>query len=185
MSVDQERDELAGMVRELAVVHGKVTLTSGQQADYYVDLRRVTLHHRAAPLIGRLLRTLTADWEFDAVGGLTLGADPVATAMLHAAAADGVALDAFVVRTESKVHGLRRLIEGPEVTGRRVLVVEDTSTTGGSVLTAVRAVREAGAEIAGVVTVVDRDTGAREAIEAEELAYRALLGPADLELPSG
>ncbi|MGQ0483042.1 MAG: orotate phosphoribosyltransferase [Pseudonocardia sp.] len=184
MGANSERDELTGLVRELAVVHGRVTLASGKEADYYVDLRRATLHHRAAPLIGRLLRTLTADWSFDAVGGLTLGADPVATAMLHAAAADGAALDAFVVRKESKAHGLQRRIEGPDVTGRRVLVVEDTSTTGGSVLTAVRAVRETGAEIVGVVTVVDRDTGAREAIEAEGLAYRALLGLADLELPT-
>jgi orotate phosphoribosyltransferase len=184
VGANSERDELTGLVRELAVVHGRVTLASGKEADYYVDLRRATLHHRAAPLIGRLLRTLTADWSFDAVGGLTLGADPVATAMLHAAAADGAALDAFVVRKESKAHGLQRRIEGPDVTGRRVLVVEDTSTTGGSVLTAVRAVRETGAEIVGVVTVVDRDTGAREAIEAEGLAYRALLGLADLELPT-
>ncbi len=184
MGANSERDELTGLVRELAVVHGRVTLASGKEADYYVDLRRATLHHRAAPLIGRLLRTLATDWSFDAVGGLTLGADPVATAMLHAAAADGAALDAFVVRKESKAHGLQRRIEGPDVTGRRVLVVEDTSTTGGSVLTAVHAVREAGADIAGVVTVVDRDTGAREAIEAEGLAYRALLGLADLELPT-
>ncbi|MGQ0574502.1 MAG: orotate phosphoribosyltransferase, partial [Pseudonocardia sp.] len=96
MSPDAEREELIGLVRDLAVVHERVTLSSGAQADYYVDLRRVTLHHRAAPLIGRLLRVLTADWVYDAVGGLTLGADPVATAVLHAAAADpaGPAVDA-------------------------------------------------------------------------------------------
>ncbi|MGD9529255.1 orotate phosphoribosyltransferase [Pseudonocardia sp.] len=181
-TADAERDELAALVRELGVVHGRVTLSSGAQADYYIDLRRVTLHHRAAPLIGRLLRVLTADWAFDAVGGLTLGADPVATAVLHAAAADGVAVDAFVVRKSTKQHGMQRLIEGPDVAGRRVLVVEDTSTTGSSVLTAVRAVRDAGAEVVGVVTVVDRDTGAREAIEVEGAPYRALLGLADLGL---
>jgi orotate phosphoribosyltransferase len=181
---DSERDELAGLVRELAVVHGQVTLSSGIQADYYVDLRRATLHHRAAPLIGRLMRVLTADWRFDAVGGLTLGADPVATSMLHAAALDGVALDAFVVRKEAKKHGMQRRIEGPDVTGRRVLVVEDTSTTGGSPIAAVHAAREAGAEVVGVATVVDRDTGARQAIEAEGLAYRAVLGLPDLDLPS-
>jgi orotate phosphoribosyltransferase len=184
VSANQDRERLAALVRDLAVVHGPVTLSSGKQADYYVDLRRVTLQHQAAPLIGRLLRTLTIDWNYDAVGGLTLGADPVATAMLHAAAADDLALDAFVVRKESKRHGLQRLIEGPDISGRRVLVVEDTSTTGSSVLTAVRAVREAGAEIAGVVTVVDRDTGAREVIETEGLDYRALLSLADLDLPS-
>lgn len=183
-----ERERLAELVRELGVVHGAVTLSSGREADYYVDLRRVTLQHEAAPLIGRLLRELTADWAYAAVGGLTLGADPVADAVLHAAAAERAAdptvapVDAFVVRKATKAHGLQRLIEGPDISGRNVLVVEDTSTTGGSVLTAVRAVREAGACVVGVVTVVDRDTGAREAIEAEGAPYRALLGLPDLGL---
>ena len=185
---DTEREQLAALVAELAVVHGTVTLSSGLQADYYVDLRRATLEHRAAPLIGRLLLALTADWGYEAVGGLTLGADPVADAMLHAAAAqravrpDTPPLDAFVVRKSTKEHGMQRLIEGPDIAGRRVLVVEDTSTTGSSVLTAVRAAREAGATVVGVVTVVDRDTGAREAIEAEGVPDRALLGLADLGL---
>lgn len=181
---DAEREELAALVRELGVVHERVTLSSGAEADYYVDLRRVTLAHRAAPLVGRLLRTLTADWDYTAVGGLTLGADPVATAVLHAAAAepDPAPVDAFVVRKAAKQHGMQRLIEGPDIAGRRVLVVEDTSTTGASPLTAVRAAREAGATVVGVATVVDRDTGAREIIEAEDVPYRALLGLADLGL---
>jgi orotate phosphoribosyltransferase len=182
VSVNSEREHLAQLVRELAVVHGKVTLSSGAQADYYVDLRRVTLHHLAAPLIGRLLLTLTADWTYEAVGGLTLGADPVATSMLHAAAGGGLALDAFVVRKENKQHGMQRLIEGPDIVGRRVLVVEDTSTTGGSVREALVAVREAGATVVGVAVVVDRETGAKEAIEAEGVPYRALLGLADIGL---
>jgi orotate phosphoribosyltransferase len=183
-----DRDELAALVRELGVVHGRVTLSSGAEADYYVDLRRVTLHHRAAPLVGRLLRVLTADWTYDAVGGLTLGADPVAGAVLHAAAAERLtdpeiaAVDAFVVRKAAKQHGMQRLIEGPDVSGRRVLVVEDTSTTGASPLAAVRAARDAGATVVGVATVVDRETGAREVIEGEDVPYRALLGLADLGL---
>lgn len=183
-TADGAREELAQLVRELGVVHGRVTLSSGAEADYYVDLRRVTLHHRAAPLIGRLLRVLTADWAYDAVGGLTLGADPVAAAILHAAAADPQAapIDAFVVRKSAKEHGLQRLVEGPDVMGRWVLVVEDTSTTGASVLAAVQAVRAAGADVVGVATVVDRETGAREVIEAEGVPYRALLGLADLGL---
>ncbi|WP_344685241.1 orotate phosphoribosyltransferase [Saccharopolyspora taberi] len=176
---EQLRTELASLIKDLAVVHGQVTLSSGKVADYYVDLRRATLHHAASRLIGTLLRQLTADWDYVAVGGLTLGADPVATAMMHA---DGPALDAFAVRKNVKAHGMQRRIEGPDVTGRRVLAVEDTSTTGGSVLTAVEALREAGAEIVGVATVVDRDTGAREAIEAAGLRYRSLLGLADLGL---
>ena len=131
------------------MVHGRVTLSSGREADHYVDLRRITLHGRAAPLVGEVMLELAeqAPREVEAVGGLTLGADPVATAMLHAAAARGRRLDAFVVRKESKAHGLQRRIEGPDVAGRPVLAVEDTSTTGGSVLAAVQALREAGADV--------------------------------------
>ncbi|EYR62279.1 orotate phosphoribosyltransferase [Actinotalea ferrariae CF5-4] len=181
------REQLRDLIRELAVVHGRVTLASGKEADYYVDLRRVTLHHRAAPLIGHVLLDVLEEHglgtaDVDAVGGLTLGADPVATALLHAAAARGQDLDAFVVRKEGKAHGMQRRIEGPDVAGRRVVAVEDTSTTGGSVLTAVEALREAGAEVVGVAVVVDRGTGARERIEAEGLPYVAVLGLADLGL---
>jgi orotate phosphoribosyltransferase len=177
-----DRDELADLVRRLAVVHGRVTLSSGIQANYYVDLRRATLHHRAAPLIGRLIRELTDDWEYAAVGGLTLGADPVATAVMHA---PGRPVDAFVVRKSVKTHGMQRLIEGPDISGRRVLVVEDTSTTGASAMTAVHAVRDAGGEVVGVATVVDRATGAAEAIEAQGVPYRSVLGVADLGLAGG
>ncbi|HHT32800.1 MAG TPA: orotate phosphoribosyltransferase [Corynebacterium sp.] len=171
--------ELAELVKELAVVHGRVTLSSGKEADYYVDLRRATLHHQASRLIGELLRELTADWDYVAVGGLTLGADPVATSVMHAA---GRPIDAFVVRKEAKKHGMQRRVEGPGIEGARVLVVEDTTTTGNSPLTAVAALREAGAEVVGVATVVDRDTGAADVIRAEGLEYRFLLGLTDLGL---
>mgnify|MGYP000875506378 FL=1 len=177
-----DRAQLLDLINELAIVRGRVTLSSGGQADHYVDLRRVTLAGRAAPLVGRVMRELTADWRFDAVGGLTMGADPVSTAMLHAAAAVGKRLDAFVVRKNAKAHGLHKRIEGPEVAGRRVLVVEDTSTTGGSALTAVNALREAGATVIGVAVIVDRATGAAEAIRAAGLDYRFAFGLADLEL---
>lgn len=177
--LSEARQRLAELVRTLAVVPGPVILSSGARADYYVDLRRVTLHHEAAPLIGRLLRELTSDWSYQAVGGLTLGADPVAAAVLHA---PGPPVDAFVVRKTTKTHGLQRRIEGPDVCGRRVLAVEDTATTGTSVLTAVAALREAGAQVVGVVTVVDRDTGARQAIEAAGLPYRTLLNRSDVGL---
>jgi orotate phosphoribosyltransferase len=177
-----DRERLLDLIRDLAVVHGRVTLSSGREADYYLDCRRITLSGTAAPLVGNVLLDLTADLAYDAVGGLTMGADPVATAMLHAAAARGRALDAFVVRKEAKAHGLQRRIEGPDVTGRRVLVVEDTSTTGNSPLAAVQALREAGADVAGVATIVDRATGAGEKIAAEGLEYRYAYGLADLGL---
>ncbi len=156
-----DRAQLLEQIRTKAVVRERVTLSSGQQADYYIDLRRITLDGQAAPLVGRVMNALTADLAYDAVGGLTLGADPVAAAMLHAAAADpgGRQVDAFVVRKAGKAHGLQRRIEGPDTTGRRVLAVEDTSTTGGSVLTAVEALREAGADVVAVAVIVDRDSG--------------------------
>jgi orotate phosphoribosyltransferase len=175
-----DRDELCKFIVDLAVVRGPVTLSSGLEADWYVDLRRVTLHHAAAPLVGRVMRELTADWEYEAVGGLTLGADPVATAMLHAAAAKGESLNAFVVRKSDKAHGMQRRIEGPDVTGRRVLAVEDTSTTGASVLTAVAALREAGADVVGVACVVDR--GAAGRVASAGLAYRSAFTLSDLGL---
>ena len=177
-----DRGALIQHVRDLAVVHGRVTLASGKQADYYVDMRRVTLDGAASPVVGRVMRELVADWDFEAVGGLTLGADPVAGAMMHAAAAEGGRLDAFVVRKSEKAHGMQRRIEGTEVSGRKVLVVEDTSTTGGSALTAVEAVREAGGEVVGVACVVDRNTGAQQAIEAQGLPYRFAIGLDDLGL---
>lgn len=172
-----DRDELLTLINELAVVRGRVTLSSGREADYYVDLRRITLHHRAAPLVGRVMADLTADWDYSAVGGLTLGADPVATAMLHHG---GRPIDAFVVRKTDKTHGLQRRIEGPDVTGKRVLAVEDTSTTGGSVLTAVDALRAAGAHPVGIAVIVDR--GAAEAVRDAGYQYRAAFSSKDLEL---
>jgi orotate phosphoribosyltransferase len=175
------RDQLRALITELAVVRGRVTLSSGAEADWYLDLRRLALHHVGGPLIGRVMLDLTANWSYEAAGGLTLGADPVAAAMLHAqAAAGGAPLDAFIVRKEGKAHGLQRRIEGPDVAGRRVLAVEDTSTTGSSVLTAVGALREAGAEVVGVAVVVDRGAGA--AIRDAGLAYLAAYDLTDLGL---
>jgi orotate phosphoribosyltransferase len=174
------RDELVRQIKDKAVVHGKVTLSSGLEADYYIDLRRITLDAEAAPLVGQVMLDATAGLDYDAVGGLTLGADPVAAAMLHAASARGRRLDAFVVRKAQKTHGMQRRIEGPDIAGRRVLVVEDTSTTGGSPLTAVAAAREAGAEVVAVAVIVER--GAAPAIAEAGLEYRQAYGLADLGL---
>ena len=176
------RDDLRRQIAAKAVVHGRVTLSSGREADHYVDLRRITLDGQSAPLVGSVMLDLTTDLDYEAVGGLTLGADPVAAAMLHAAAGRGRRLDAFVVRKSEKSHGLQRRVEGPDVAGRRVLAVEDTSTTGASVLTAVEALRAAGAEVVGVAVIVDRSTGARERIEQAGLPYRAAYTLTDLGL---
>jgi orotate phosphoribosyltransferase len=173
-----DRDELLAAIKATAVVRGDFVLSSGQHADWYVDLRRILLDGRLAPLAGRVMLDLTADLGYDAVGGLTMGADPVATAMLHAAAARGTPVDAFVVRKQEKEHGTQRRIEGPDVAGRRVLAVEDASTTGGSVLTAVEALRAAGAAVVGVAVLVNR--GAREQVAGRGLTFRAAYELADL-----
>jgi len=174
------KSKLREEILKKAVVHGKVILSSGKEADYYVDLRRITLDSIAAPLVGEVMLELTKDLEYDAVGGLTLGADPVATAMMHIAAQKGRRLDAFVVRKSEKAHGLQRRIEGPDVKGKRVLAVEDTSTTGGSVLTAVEALKQEGATVVGVAVIVER--GARSKVEDAGLAYRAAFSLQDLGL---
>jgi orotate phosphoribosyltransferase len=173
-------DLLREEILKKAVVHGKVVLSSGKEAEYYVDLRRVTLDSIAAPLVGEVMLELTKDLDFEAVGGLTLGADPVATAMMHLAAKKGRKIDAFVVRKAEKAHGLQRRIEGPDVKGRKVLAVEDTSTTGGSVLTAVEALKEAGAIVVGVAVIVER--GAKEKVESAGFKYLAAYQLSDLGL---
>ncbi|HOR15268.1 MAG TPA: orotate phosphoribosyltransferase [Dermatophilaceae bacterium] len=177
-----DRARLLEIVKAKAIVHGRVTLSSGREADYYVDLRRITLDGEAAPLVGRVMRDLTSDLDFDAVGGLTLGADPVATSMLHAASAAGGRLDAFVVRKSGKAHGLQQRIEGPSISGRRVLIVEDTSTTGASPLEAANAAREAGATVVAVATIADRATGAAAVFAEAGLPYRFVYGLTELGL---
>lgn len=181
-NIAEDRARLLQLIKDNAIVHGKVTLSSGKEADYYVDLRRISFSGEAAPLVGRVMRDLTKDFDYVAVGGLTLGADPVATSMLHAAAAAGEQVDAFVVRKAGKAHGLQQRIEGPSISGRRVLIVEDTSTTGSSPLEAANAAREAGAEVVAVATIADRATGAAEKFAEAGLEYRHVFGLEELGL---
>lgn len=180
--LESERRALIDLIAAEAVFHGDFTLSSGKKATYYVDMRKLTLDHRAAPAIGRLVLDAVRDLNVDAVGGLTLGADPIANAVMHASVAAGTPVDAFVVRKEPKDHGRGRQIEGAEVAGKRVVIVEDTSTTGGSPLRAAEVVAAAGAEIVAVVTVVDRKTGAQAAVEAAGYEWRSIIDLDDLGL---
>lgn len=182
LTVSAPRDQLLQIIRDQAVVRGRVTLSSGAQVDYYLDLRRVTLDGVAAPMIGAVMLDLVADLHFDAVGGLTMGADPVAAAMLHTASTRGARLDAFVVRKSEKAHGMQQRIEGPSISGRRVLVVEDTSTTGNSPLTAVQACQEGGADVVAVAVIADRNSGAQDKVQELGLEYRAAYSMSDLGL---
>lgn len=177
------RAKLIELITQEAVFHGDFTLTSGKKATYYIDLRKLSLDHRAAPLIGQVMIDLIDDIDgVVAVGGLTMGADPIAAAVLHQGVAQNKAYDAFVVRKEPKDHGRGRQVEGPDLNGKRVVVLEDTSTTGGSPLQAIEALEKVGAEIAAVAVVVDRATDARARIEAAGYAYRYAIGLHDLGL---
>lgn len=167
------REELLQVIRDYGVVRGPVKWSDGRPSDYYLDMRRVALGAASAPLVGQVMLDLVADLDFEAMGGLTMNADPIATAMLHVARSQGRMLDAFVVRTEGAAHGLQKQIEGPDIAGRRVLLVEDTCTTGNSVLTALHAVVAAGAIPVAVAVVADRDTGAQAKVEAAGVEYRS------------
>lgn len=177
------KTQLAQYINDLAVQRGDFTLTSGKKASFYIDLRQVSLDHRVAPLIGDVMVELVQEFpEVQMVGGLTMGADPIASAMMHRAVLAGRPLDAFVVRKEPKGHGMGKQVEGPDIIGKKVIVVEDTSTTGGSPLKAIEAVEKAGGIVVAVAVVVDRDTGAKQVIEEAGYPYRAALGLADLGL---
>lgn len=178
----EDRATLLDLIKAEAVFHGDFTLSSGKKATYYVDMRKLTLDHRAAPAIGRVMLALIEDLDAVAVGGLTLGADPIANSVLHASVGTDRPVDAFVVRKEPKDHGRGRQIEGADVAGRRVVVLEDTSTTGQSALKAVEALRREGAEVVAVAVIVDRKTGAQQAIEDAGLQWRSAFDLDDLGL---
>lgn len=182
-AIESERRRLIDLIDKEAVFRGDFTLSSGKKASYYVDMRKLTLDHRAAPAIGRIMLDLVSQIDdVAAVGGLTLGADPIANAVMHESVRSGRPVDAFVVRKEPKDHGRGRQIEGADVAGKRVVVLEDTSTTGQSALKAVAALRAAGAEPVAVAVIVDRKTGAQAAVEAEGLQWLAAIDLDDLGL---
>lgn len=177
-----DRDRLRAVLLERSVRRGDFVLASGARSSYYIDARPTTMSGVGQLLIGRLgLAALDhAGWRPAAVGGLTLGADPVAYALAHAAAASGRTLDAFTVRKEPKEHGTGRQIEGAFTPGSDVVVVEDVVTSGGSALRAVRAVEEAGSHVLGILSVVDRQEGGRERIHEAGYALISLFTASEL-----
>jgi orotate phosphoribosyltransferase len=171
-----DHDRLLTLLAERSARRGHFTLASGRQSTLYIDARLTTMSPDGLALIGPLaLAALrSSGWALDAVGGLTLGADPVSYAIAYASASGETPLRAFTVRKEAKPHGTGRLIEGPFRSGDRVAVVEDVITTGGSALRATEAIRAAGGNVAGVLALVDREEGGREALEGAGLPVLAL-----------
>ena len=179
---DDAPARLVALLAERSARRGDFTLASGRRSTLYVDARLTTMSPDGLALIGptALDAIARAGWDVDAVGGLTLGADPVSYAIAYASALAGRPVRAFTVRKEAKQHGTGRLIEGPFRSGDRVVVVEDVITTGGSALRAVEAIRAAGGTVVGVLAVVDREEGGREAIEGAGLPVVALARAADI-----
>lgn len=177
-----DHDRLLALLAERSARRGRFTLASGRESTLYVDARQTTMSPDGLALIGPmgLAAVEAAGWQVDSVGGLTLGADPISYAIAYASALAGRPVRAFTVRKEAKAHGTGRLIEGPFREGDRVAVIEDTITTGGSALRAVEAVRAAGGTVVGVLALVDREEGGREAIEAAGLPVVSLARAADV-----
>lgn len=177
-----DHDRLLGLLAAHSARRGEFVLASGRTATLYIDARRTTMHPEGLALIGPLgLAALRdAGWAADAVGGLTLGADPIAYAMSYASALAGAPVRAFTVRKEPKAHGTGQRIEGPFRPGDRVVIVEDVITTGGSARMAAQVVRAAGGEVLGVLALVDRDEGGREALEADGLEVTSLTRAAEI-----
>lgn len=178
-----QREALRALLLDRSVKFGDFTLASGKRSSYYIDARLTTMSGRGLVLLGRLGVQLLEErgWEPDVIGGLTLGADPVAYAIAHAATLAGRTLDAFTVRKEAKAHGTGKLIEGSFKPGMEVVVVEDVITTGESALRALRTVRDAGGKVLGVLAVVDREEGGREWIEREKVKVAALFSASELK----
>src|SRR5579862_1380380 len=170
------RHRLIELLAARSARRGTFTLASGKQSSFYIDARLTTMCPEGLSLIGPLgLSVLRErDWNADSVGGLTLGADPVSYAIAYASATDPHPVRAFTVRKEAKAHGTGKLIEGPFAASDRVVVIEDVITTGGSALRAIEAVRAAGAHVLGVLSVVDREEGGREAIERSGVAVESM-----------
>lgn len=183
MSLEAERRELLKLILELSFERRSVTLASGKESDFYLDLRRTLMHPRGMRLAGRLvLDRLARDGTVvDAVGGMAVGAVPLVAAVLAAASDDPESpLVGFFVRKEAKQHGLGRQLEGNFRSGQTVALVEDTTTTGSSTLEAVDLVEQAGGKVARVLCVVDRGEGAAEAFSARGLTLEPLFTRADL-----
>ena len=186
MTNDAKKVRLVELLNERAVKRGEFTLRSGAKSSFYIDGKMVTLHPESLSLAADLILDAVAGDRLDSIGGPTLGADPIIGAVVARSHEIGRPVSGFIIRKEVKDHGTGKLIEGPLAPGARVAVVEDTTTRGGMVLHSIEALREFGAEVVRVLTIVDREAGAREAVEELGVAFTSLVTLRELGLePEG
>ena len=181
--VSGRREALRRMINERSVLRGEFVLTSGRKSNYYIDGRMTTLSADGAALTGKYIFEMIRDLSIDAVGGPTVGADPMATAISLAGYHAGQSIDAFIVRSDRKRHGTMKQIEGPIRSGGRVVIVDDTVTTGNSLLDAAEAAKEAGCEVVKIVAILDRLQGGSQKIRERGYDFEAILTNDDLDLP--
>lgn len=181
MSIEKMKEELRQLLRQKSLITGvERVLTSGRVSNYYIDAKMTTLDPRGARLVASLILAVLRDYDIDAIGGFTLGADPIVAAVAALSAETDRPLPAFIVRKEPKKHGERKLIEGPFERGWRVCIVDDVVTTGGSTLKACQAVEEEGGKVVLTLAIVDRQEGGRENLEAKGYTFISLLTRDDL-----
>jgi orotate phosphoribosyltransferase len=176
----QHRDDLKKILVQTALKKGDFTLASGQKSNYYINGKLCSLDSRGAYLMGRILLAMIGDDVPDAVGGLSIGADPIVGAMLTLAGLEDLELKGFIVRKEQKGHGTKSLVEGPLNKGGRVVIIEDVITTGGSSLKAIKAVEDLGCVVTKVIAVVDREQGAKENLSKEGYRFESIFTAQEL-----
>lgn len=174
------QQELKRLILEKALERGEFVLASGKRSNYYIDLRKLTLDPEGVSIISKLLLERARELGAEAVGGPTLGADPICGALALLSKLEGKPLQTFIVRKEAKAHGTEKLVEGPLLSGKRVVVIDDVATTGNSLLKSIRAVRELGCEVVGALVVVDREEGASELLAKEGVRLESLVKVSEL-----
>ncbi len=167
---EDDREKLKGLLKE-AMVFEETTLASGKKSHYYLDARLITLSSVGALLVSRVLLNMLQDYDVDAIGGMTMGADPIVSAVAVLGCLEDMSIDAFIVRKQAKEHGRQKQVEGPSIKGKKVVIVDDVVTSGGSLLQTVDAAQSAGAEVVLTTCLVDRQEGAKDLLDKRDLKF--------------
>ena len=170
-NISEDKEKLKALLKD-SIVFEETTLASGKKSHYYLDARLITLSSEGVLLTAKVLLDMLQEYEVDAIGGMTMGADPIVSVVAALGCIEDTSVDAFIVRKQVKQHGRQKLIEGPSIKGKKVIVIDDVVTSGGSLLQAVDAARQSGGEVVFTTCLVDRQEGAKELLEKNGLKFR-------------